>query len=107
MFSFFLEPFKFTRLAVRDQCMYFGFLYMDFVDELVEHWASAQKFPGSNPDEVSTCLNFGEFFKNCCYLTGPNHVVFEFPKSRAFRIYSFCLWTIDFRKFRTQGPVRT
>ena len=30
---------------------------------------------------------------------------FEFPKSRAFRIYSFCLWTIDFRKFRTQGPV--
>ena len=46
------------------------------MDELVEHWTSAQEVPGSNPDEVSTYLNFGEFFKNCCYLTGPNHVVF-------------------------------
>ena len=54
------------------------------MDELVEHWTSVQEVPGSNPNEVSTCLNFGEklllldWAKSCGFLNSPSQELSEY-----------------------------
>ena len=46
-----------------------------------------------------------KFFKSGIICQTNFQVIFEIPRSRAFRIYGSFLWKIVFRKFRSQGGV--